>query len=93
MEEDPSYSVSASKLGFMFISTLLYELGHDSLVCYGKGALDTLQLGDFRGDAGQFIEVAFFGGVSFAEIEYEPSTRIVDIGLQKADNHYFLSES
>jgi hypothetical protein len=52
----------------MFIAIFLHELAHASLVWYGRGICDP-QLGGIGGEAGNFIEQEFFGGVSSAEFE------------------------
>jgi hypothetical protein len=82
----------------MFIAVFLHELGHSSLGWYtGAHASDNPQPGGIASEreAGEYVEEAFFGGVSYCEFELDSPkpTRLVEIGLSKDGIFYPLSES
>lgn len=57
-----------SKLHFLFVATVLHGLGHCILRWYGDlEEIDGSQLEQEDKDAGNFIEVEFFGGISTVE--------------------------
>lgn len=84
-------AVGLSRLWFMFIAVFLHELGHSSLVWYGKGACDSPQLGSIERDSGEYIEKAFLGAITCAKFELEPM-RLVEIGLKKDELFYPIDD-
>lgn len=85
-------AVGPSRLWLMFIAVFLHELGHSSLVWYGMGVCDSPQLGNIEREGGDFIEKAFFGGITCAEFELE-SMRLMEIGIQENGCFYPIGKS
>jgi hypothetical protein len=79
----------------MFMAAFLHELGHSSLVWYGRGACNSPRLGAIGGEAGEYIEKAFFGGIAGAEfkVQGKKPPRIKEVGLQIEGKFYILSKS
>lgn len=80
---------------FMFMSVVLHEIGHSIIIWYGGGACDSPQLGGIGGEAGNFIEKRFWGGISAAEFpagEEGNILRLEDIGLMKNGNFFPVGE-
>lgn len=80
-------AASPSRLGLMFIAVFLHELGHSALVWYGRGVCDSPYLGGIEREGGNFIEQAFFGGITLAEFVLEPMN-LVEIGIEKEGSFY-----
>ena len=78
----------------MFIAVFLHELSHSLLVWYGRGACNSPQFGGIKGEGGNYVETAFFGGVTHAEFDsnQDPMDPL-EIGIQKDGVFYALGES
>ncbi|EDR02102.1 uncharacterized protein LACBIDRAFT_295499 [Laccaria bicolor S238N-H82] len=82
-------TVGPARLSLMFIAIFLHELAHSALVWYGRGVCDSPQIGGIEREGGNYVEQAFFGGITLAEFELEPM-QLVEIGIQQGASFYII---
>ena len=85
---------SPLKLWLIFIISFLHQLGHSSLLWYGMGTCYSPQLDGIEREAGEYVEKAFFGGISYGGFELENINgmelwRLKEIGFMKDDDSPF----
>jgi hypothetical protein len=81
----------------MFIIAFLHQLGHSSLLWYGMGTCYSPQLNGIEREAGEAVEMAFFGGISYGGFQLENYKGIKlwylqEIGFMKGKIFYFIGE-
>ena len=78
----------------MFTAVFLHELAHSSVVWYGAGTSNSPKINgiDSASEAGNFMEKAIFGAISFCEISIN-DMQIKEVGLEKDGVFYPISES
>ena len=83
--------ISQIELSFMFVSIFLHKLAHSSLVWYGAGSCNSLNLNGSNGKSGEIMEKALFGGILSCEIDMNNFV-VNRVGLVTEGNFYPISE-
>jgi len=69
------------------MAIFLHELSHSALVWYGEGLCNIPKLGEVDREAGEHMEMSFFGGIVKGAFDMKMKD-IKAVGLAMGDNFY-----